>query len=646
MRKRVSGCPASHTEQDSRLMFGSLRHAPAFGVACVALGLCACSGEIDPVDTPNLPAAGTPGAPGGGRANTTSGGVPGRGGSSSPSAGAGTGGAGGTVGAGGSATPSGATGPGPAPADPNALIPARIRRLANAEYDASARSLLGSGLNPSIDYDFPPDARQAGFTLNDAQRVDPVVARQYAAAAEALSAAAKADVQKLAPCSDPNPGEACAKKFIESFGAKVYRRPLTPAEIDGPAENDGLLDLYRVGAEGATYADGIEQVVRGMVSSAGFLYLTELGEGTPSPGSKVTLTPYELAASLSYIATAGPPSEALVASALAGDLDTPAGRKQAMSALIDGGELPARVVQMVEEWLGIDRLNATAKDTNVYPGFDAVKAPLERETREFISEVFGRSTGTVGELLNADYTYSSGTLEAPLAQLYGVNAGQGRISLERRRGILNQGAFLSVFAHAHESSPVLRGVTIGRRLACLPIQSPSELNILVVPPLPDPSKSTRQRFAAHSADAACAGCHRIIDPLGFVFESYDGMGRYREREVVLQGQTDGPVVDSHAVLGAGTWLDGDYADSDALVARLSESPEVRECFARHVFRGSIGRSDAAVTAAENEFVRYWQELWDAEDSSVKSNPLQQGNLKRVLLSLVQNPLFSQRIVLP
>ncbi len=112
--------------------------------------------------------------------------------------------------------------------------------------------------------------------------------------------------------------------------------------------------------------------------------------------------------------------------------------------------------------------------------------------------MFGRSTGTIGELLNADYTYSSGTLEAPLAQLYGVNAAQGRISLERRRGILNQGAFLSVFAHAHESSPVLRGVTIGRRLACLPIQSPSELNILVAPPLPDLSKSTRERFAAHS----------------------------------------------------------------------------------------------------------------------------------------------------
>src|SRR5688572_1419811 len=331
MRTRVSGCPASRTEQDSRLMFGSLRHAPAFGVACVALGLIGCSGEIEPGDTPNVDAAGAPGVPGGGRANTASGGAPARGGSSSPSAGAGTGG---TLGVGGSATPSGGTGTGAAPADPDALIPARIRRLANAEYDASARALLGSGLNPSIDYDFPPDARQAGFTVNDAQRVDPVVARQYANAAEALAAAAKADVQKFAPCSDPNPGEACAKRFIESFGAKVYRRPLTPAEIDGPAENDGLLDLYRVGAEGATYADGIEQVVRGMVSSAGFLYLTEIGEGTPSPGSKVTLTPYELAASLSYIATAGPPSEALVASALAGDLDTPAGRKQAMSALI------------------------------------------------------------------------------------------------------------------------------------------------------------------------------------------------------------------------------------------------------------------------------------------------------------------------
>jgi len=625
-------------------MFGSLRHAPAFGVACVALGLLACSGEIEPSDTPDIGSAGTPAGATGGSASNAVGGAPGRGGSSS------TPGAGGTVTASGGASsngagPSGATGPGPAPANPDALIPARIRRLANAEYDETARALLGPGLNPSVDYDFPPDARQAGFTVNDAQRVDPVVAKQYATAAEALALAVKADVQRLAPCSEPNPGEACAKAFIESFGAKVYRRPLTPDEIDGPAENDGLLDLYRVGAEGATYADGIEQVVRGMLSSAGFLYLTEIGEGAPNPGGKVTLTPYELAASISYIATAGPPSEALLSSALRGELDSPEGRRQAMGALLDGAELPARVVRVVEEWLGIDRLNATAKDTNVYPDFESVKSPLQRETREFIAEVFGRSTGTVGELLNADYTYSSGMLEAPLAKLYGVNAAQGRIPLERRRGILNQGAFLSVFAHAHESSPVLRGVTVGRRLACLPIQSPSELNILVVPPLPDPSKSTRDRFAAHSEDPACAACHRLIDPLGFVFESYDGMGQYREREVVLQGQANPPVVNSHAVLAIGSWLDGDYAHSEALVARLAESPEVRECFARHVFRASVGRSDVAVTAAENEFVRYWQELWDAEDDSVKSNPLQQGNLKRVLLSLVQNPLFSQRIVL-
>ncbi len=123
--------------------------------------------------------------------------------------------------------------------------------------------------------------------------------------------------------------------------------------------------------------------MRGSSRPRGFLYLTEIGEGTPSPGSKVTLTPYELAASLSYIATAGPPSEALVASALCRRSSIiPAGRKQAMNALIDGGDLPVRVVQMVEEWLRHrSACNATAKDTNIYPGFDAVKAPLERETR-------------------------------------------------------------------------------------------------------------------------------------------------------------------------------------------------------------------------------------------------------------------------
>jgi hypothetical protein len=533
------------------------------------------------------------------------------------------------------------------PPNPDALLPARIRRLANAEYDTTVQALFGdAAAKPTAEFDFPPDARQSGFTLNDAQRVDPIVAKQLAAAAQSIAAGVKANVNGFAPCSDPNPGEACAKQFIESFGAKVYRRPLAPDEIDGPAANDGLLDLYKVGAEGATYADGIELVVRGMLQSAGFLYLTELGDAAPA-GGKVQLTPHEIAASLSYMATAGPPSEALLDSALSGALATPEGRRQAMADLLENGGTRARdrSVRLISEWLGIDRISATAEDSNVYADFEAVKQPFQRESEEFIAEVLARSTGTVGELLGADYTFSSGMLEQPLAKFYGVNPAAGRIRLEKRRGILNQGAFLSVFAHAHESSPVLRGVTIGRRIACLTIRSPSELNIVVTPPLPDPEVTTRDRFDKHSTDAACRGCHASIDPFGFAFEQYDGMGQFRTQEN-QPGRTDGPRVDSSTVIALGTDFDGSYANSDELAAKLAESAEVRECFARHVFRASFGRSDSVAQTAEREFIRYWHELWNAEDPAVRADLNEQADFERIMLALAQSPAVVQRIVTP
>ena len=135
-------------------------------------------------------------------------------------------------------------------------------------------------------------------------------------------------------------------------------------------------------------------------------------------------------------------------------------------------------------------------------------------------------------------------------------------------GILNQGAFLSRFATATASHPVLRGVAVMRRLACLDLPDPVELDINVIPPVPDPNtpKTTRDLYAAHAADALCNSCHRTIDNFGFAFEQYDGMGAFRAQETVRAagGTVMLPVDSETTVAGTGTDLDGDYADSNAL----------------------------------------------------------------------------------
>jgi Protein of unknown function (DUF1592)/Protein of unknown function (DUF1588)/Protein of unknown function (DUF1595)/Protein of unknown function (DUF1587) len=504
------------------------------------------------------------------------------------------------------------------------LIPARIRRLSNAEYDASVQALLGTKQSLAATT-FPPDARQgAGYTLNDAQRVDPVLAKQLAAAAQILGAEARANgtLARLAPCATPTgaAGVACAGTFIQSFGAAAYRRPLASDEAAD------LAALYDAGAADAAYVDGVELVVRGVLQSAGFLYLTELGDGAGAPATPVfTLSSFETANALAYLVAAGPPDPALLEAARAGQLATGDGREQQARRLLQTPAAGVRLVRVVREWLGIDGIGAIAKDTTVYPDFAGVRPSMDAESVDFINDVARAGTGTVAELLGADFS----VVDAPLAAVYGVAASPGKtrtsLAAVGRRGILNQGAFLSVFAHAGESAPVLRGVAVLRRIGCVNVPSPTSLNIVVTPPVPDPTKTTRQRFAVHATDKVCQGCHAAIDGVGFSFEQYDAMGRARATD-------NGVAVDTTTVIAAGADFDGNYASSNALATALAQSPDVRACVARQLFRASVGRSDDSLAASEEAFLKVWQ--MQPADA--------QGNLVETIVAFVRSPLFAQR----
>lgn len=505
-------------------------------------------------------------------------------------------------------------------------LPARIRRLTNAEYDASVRVLLGATTAPSVELGFPPDAKQGpanapaghAFTVNDAQRVDPVLVQKLDAAAQALVAEARSSgrLEALSPCADAG-GEACAKQFIESFGAKAFRRPLLEAEVAG------LLAAYRIGAGGFTHADGIDVVARIVLQSPGFLYLTEIGE--EGAGASFTMTPNEIATALSYLLTAAPPDDELLAAATAGTLATAEGREAQARRLLAAPAGRERFVRVVREWLGIDDVARREKSQSVYPEFTDVSLAIEQESRAFIDEVLTRSTGTLSELLTADWTIA----DPKVAAIYGVPAaaeGQ-RTSLAgvARRGILNQAAFLSVFASNNGSHPVFRGVALMRRLACQELPDPGALGIVVSFPPADTSKTTRDRFAQHAMDASCATCHKKIDNFGFALEGFDGMGKERSSE-------NGLPVDTAVTLSSGSDLDGAYAGAPELMAALASSESVKTCLARQIFRSTAARSDASVKDAEDAFVETWKQL----------PPEQQDNLADVLVAFVRSPLFVQR----
>jgi hypothetical protein len=547
-----------------------------------------------------------------------------------------SGGAGQTGGAGHAGSTGGGNTGGGSSSNP-VYLRASVRRLTNAEYDASVQALLGTSLTPSTN--FPPDSRQAvNFTLNDGQRVDPVLAGALDDAAIALVTEARGNgrLANLSPCSNATTGgQACAQTFIKSFGAKAYRRALTDDEVTA------LTTLYTAGATGGTYNDGIDLVTRGLLQSAGFLYITQLGSGSSSP---VTLTKDELASTLSYVVGGAPPDQALLDAAAAGNLADAAGRETQVRRLLGTTAGKNRMVRVVREWLGTDAIGETGKDATAYSAYAGAKNAIVAESTNFIAEVLQNSTGTVNELLSANWS----VVDSTLAGVYGVtSAGTTKHTmLPNRFGILNQAAFLSVYAHASESGPVLRGVAVMRRIACMNLPSPASLNIVVVPPQPDPSKSTRERFSIHSTDTKCATCHNQIDAIGFAFELFDGMGKQRPKNSDgTYQETSSIKTTASTTVPTGVQADfaGTYADSNALAMALASSPQVRECVARQMFRSSAGRSGAdmsnstdrtAVEASEGTFIDIWKQL--PSDN--------QGKFVEMLVAYVRSPLFDKRSV--
>jgi hypothetical protein len=175
----------------------------------------------------------------------------------------------------------------------------------------------------------------------------------------------------------------------------------------------------------------------------------------------------------------------------------------------------------------------------------------------------------------------------------------------------------------------LRGVAVLRRVACFPVPSPVDLARAVVPPAPDPSKTTRDRYAAH-ATSECASCHEKIDSFGFAFEHFDGMGKFRDRD-------NNQDVNS-AVTITGTDFDGAYPDSNALATAMSTSAQVHECFARHVYRALAATSIPELRPSEDQFVKHWATTLNPDGDGKVTD----ARIIPTLVAFITNPSFAFR----
>jgi hypothetical protein len=452
-----------------------------------------------------------------------------------------------------------------------------IRRLTRTEYNNTVRDLLGDTSGPADD--FVAEEVSLGFDNQGAALVvSRLLAEQYMSAAEAISARATRDLGALVPCGAMDDDDACAFAFIRRFAKRAFRRPVA-ADTE-----DRLRRLFEFGRDEYDFETGIQLVIQAVLQAPQFLYRVEVGLPNPVAPGVVRLDAYEMASRLSYMLWNTMPDEELFAAADADQLDTPARIALQARRMLDDPRARRAVANFHVQWLGLRDIASTTK--TAYPRFDPAYLDLwKRETEAFLDHVVFDGEGDLATLFNAPYSMQN----QELAAFYGVRGPKGdafeRVELDpaQRAGFLTHASILAVTSKPDQTSPIHRGKFVRERLLCQSLPPPPN-NIVIVAPDLDPDLTTRERFAQHAEDAFCAGCHRLMDPIGFGFEHYDGIGSYRSRENGL------PIDASGEILGSRD-ADGPFDGAIELAEKLAESDQVRECVATQWFRFAYGRGE-------------------------------------------------------
>ena len=498
----------------------------------------------------------------------------------------GSSGAAGTTGSGTNPTGPGTTAPpGPTGGPGNTFIdndsPA-LERLTNVEYSRTVADVLGEAPDAATRYAFPTDPTQHGFDNNVALlQISSTHADRYATAAETIATATLADPARraLAASCDLTTGAACLQTMIKQLGRRLYRRPLTAAEVSG------YTSLAQAGAIASDPYSGPATVIEAMLQSPHFLYRVQLGVSDPRRTGIVGLSGFELATRLSFLLLGTTPTDALLDQAQAGVLDTSTGAGQIVKTMLADPLARRGVKRFYEQWLPLDEVSGPTADSERVPhmGDTALAADLVEETSRFVDDVLWDAGGTVPDILTSRYTF----VNANLATVYGLPAPAGGAwqkvmfdASSTRAGFLTQGSIMAAGSHSDKPSNTRRGQMVREQLLCQDIPAPPPGVNANLPP-PQAGETEQQTFARHTTQASCAACHTLMDPIGWGLSGFDAAGAVRTKDsngqpLSVKGQING-------------MTPPDFNGPVELGQKLAAAPEFKACFARQLFRYVYGR---------------------------------------------------------
>ncbi|HMF99069.1 MAG TPA: DUF1592 domain-containing protein [Vicinamibacterales bacterium] len=370
----------------------------------------------------------------------------------------------------------------------------------------------------------------------------------------------------------------CAREIVTRLASEAFRRPVAERDVDP------LMALYQKGAAEGGFEAGVRMALEGILASPRFVFRLEERPATLRAGEAYSLSDVDLASRLSFFLWATGPDEELMRLAERGRLSSPGALEQQVRRMLADRRSDALGPRFAAQWLRLQDLDTINPDVRFYPDFDdQLKNAMRRETEMFFEHLV-REDRPATDLFSADYTFA----DERLARHYGITNVVGpqfrkvQYADGQRRGVLAHGSVLTLTSHADRTSPVLRGKWVMEVLLGTPPPPPP-------PNVPDLEataeaedgrlRTVRERMEQHRANAACASCHKMIDPIGLALENFDVTGAWRIKD-------NGMPVDAASTMYDGTRLAG---PADLEQALLKRRGVLLQTFTENLMTFALGR---------------------------------------------------------
>lgn len=461
--------------------------------------------------------------------------------------------------------------------------PIAMRRITAAQY----RQTIADVFAPELEVTgrFEPDSRRNGLLAVGTAWVSitPAGFEQYDVMARRIAAQVLDPDQRkrFVPCLPVDPATSdskCAGAFVRQYGLRLFRRPLTDEQL---ASRVALADAA-ASQIGDFYA-GLRVVLASLLVSPEFLFRVERASPDPGDPKILRLDDYSLASSLSHFLWNTTPDAELLSAAGRGVLASDAGLAREVDRLLASPRLETGVRAYFDDVLGFDGLEDVSKDSVVYPRFSRqVLDDAREQTLRVVADHLVARQADYRDLFTTRRSFMTRTLGLVYGVPVRVREGFEAMDFPEqspRAGLLSHVSVLALHAHPGRSSATLRGIFVREALLCQDIPAaPANVDFTVVQDVANPDLETaRERLEAHRTEAACANCHRLVDPVGLALESYDGAGMFRASE-------NGVAIDATGELDGSA-----FVGPTGLGEALRESEAVAACAVLGLFRYALGR---------------------------------------------------------